>query len=650
MKKLIPWLLLVCLLCGCMHGAGGEQNPDTTMEGTATESGQLTDETVELESVNVHAFRASKTRPEVVVMDGRTAAFLTTEYAGGDFSKKQTRIQIYDLYTDTLKAEQLLEGEYTAVSFSAAEGVLALINKSEHTVVVLDATLQQLLTFQAEDAQGVLTEDMGTYYYTYGSKLYAQDTAGGTIEAVSVEYELLVDQILGYEPANNVLLLSIFEDPYTTDICVGALDLDTNAFVLLYRDVTGGHMADGGTVLERLDLEKMYSDVYYGDWTDAQVQLLPGFLLNNADYCTWHISGTDYIFQLAYDPALKSTIVESRLFRLGSTVSVCSIQEALDGAEISKIYALPDGNLLAMSTSRRGYQTYLICPEMLEFTPTDVTAEQAGNPVDTGVTENYALALQQRQLPEELAQARATADALEEKYGITILLSNQCQMPASGCDMPITTTDAAALPNEVQTIEAALAELERALELYPADFFRQFRNEAGERGLLVLLVENISHDLNVIGVSYKMGQWYPVAVDITSGQVWNTYCHEFWHATETRIGDLKESALDLAAWEACNPVEFSYSVDMESSYIEDQRFTYFYGDPADGVYFVDPYAKINSREDRARLMEYVMCSDYYAEDMLKYPAMRAKLQILCDGIRAVFDTTEWENVHWERFF
>ena len=648
MKKIILCLLLACMLCGCMPGA--DQPPETTVDGGVTESGLTVDETVELESVNPHAFRSSKTRPEVIVVDGRTAAFLTTEYSGGDFSKKQTRVQVFDLYTDTMNTELLLDGEYTSVTASAAVGNIPLINKADSTVLVLDKTLQQVLTFRAEDAEGVLTEDMSTYYYAWGSKLYAQDTAGGAAEAVSVEYELMVDQVLGYDETENILLLSIFEDPYTTDVCVGALDLDTNAFLLLYRDVTGGQIAQGGLVLERLDLEKMYSDVYYCDWTDAQLQMMPGFLLNNADYCTWHVSGTDYIFQVAYDPALKTTIVENRLFRLGDKITACSIHEALDGAEISEIYALPDGNLLAMSTSRRGYQTYLICPEMLEFTPADVTAQQENVLVDTVVTENYAQALQQLQLPEELSQARVTADALEEQYGITILLSSQCQMPASGCDMPITTTDAASLPNEAEAIEAALAELERALELYPADFFSQFRNEAGERGLLVLLVENISHDLNVIGVSYSMGQWYPVAVDITSGQVWNTYCHEFWHATETRIGDLKESALDLAAWEACNPAEFSYSVDMESSYIEDQRFTYFYGDPSEGVYFVDPYAKINSREDRARLMEYVMCSDHYAEDMLKYPAMRAKLQILCDGIRAVFDTTQWDDVHWERFF
>ena len=61
-------------------------------------------------------------------------------------------------------------------------------------------------------------------------------------------------------------------------------------------------------------------------------------------------------------------------------------------------------------------------------------------------------------------------------------------------------------------------------------------------------------------------------------------------------------------------------------------------------------AKVNAYEDRARLMEYVMCSDLHAEQMLAYPAMAAKLQILCDAIRTAFDTQNWETVHWERFF
>jgi hypothetical protein len=204
--------------------------------------------------------------------------------------------------------------------------------------------------------------------------------------------------------------------------------------------------------------------------------------------------------------------------------------------------------------------------------------------------------------------------------------------------------------NEAAAIEEALKRLEEVLVMYPHNFFAHFKNEAGERGMLILLVEDISADINVIGVSYTMGQWYPVAIDITSGQVKSTYCHEFWHATENRIEDLNESALDLAAWEDLNPPGFRYTGDAKEGYWEDTRYTYFYGDPGEEVYFVDPYGKTKGQEDRARLMEYVMCADWEAEQMMKHPVLKAKLQLLSDAIDKVFDTDDWTDVRWERFF
>ena len=302
-----------------------------------------------------------------------------------------------------------------------------------------------------------------------------------------------------------------------------------------------------------------------------------------------------------------------------------------------------------MAVSSRGYQTWLICPEQLEFVPAELNPDQGSILVDATVLENYEKE-PVFDLPAEMAGVREMADRLEKTYDITILLSSQCELAASYCSMPITTTDKAGMYDEVGTIEEALKRLDEVLKMYPADFFGQFKNEGGERGLLVLLVEDISGDLNAIGVSYTMGQWYPVAVDITSGQVKSTYAHEFWHATENRIGDLDESALDLAAWEDLNPAGFRYPGDAREGYWEDTQYTYFYGNPDEEVYFVDPYGKTNAKEDRARLMEYIMCADWEAEQMMKHPVPKAKLQILSDAIREAFDTEGWEDVRWERFF
>lgn len=655
MKKIIPLLLLVCLLCGCTQPSGQETlaSTDPVMQETTAVTElpvepSVTLEEVELEAVNVHAFRKVTETPEVAVLDHRTAAFLTTEYPDKDYSRQCTRVQVVDLHMDMLITETLLDGTYTFLLHCGAPGHIALVDPETRDVIVLDQMLRQVLTFRAKNAEGILTKDLERYYFTWGSLLCYQDTATGGSDPVYMEYDLIFREVLDYDPEGNILLVSAYSGVYTADLCICAVDLDTEELLLLSKDVTGGSLAGEGVLLEKHNAELLYSDVYYCDWTDGELRTLPGFLVNNLDYAGWHISGSDYVCRVTYD-AQKVDIVEFQLFRLGETVSVCSLQDALDGAKITRMYALPDGNLLALEATRRGYRTYLICPDLLEFADAQLEITLGAERVDKELADRVSLEIQW-DIPQELEQVRQKADELETEYGITILISGQCTQALASSGMTITTTDQAGMKNEAGAIEDALEDLEDVLALYPEDFFRQFRNDAGERGLLVMLVEDFEDEMNIIGVAYELGQWYPIAVDITSGEVTNTYCHEIWHATEYRIQDMSESALDLAAWNDCNPAGFKYSGNMTPSYIEDTQYTYFMGLAWEDVYFVDPYAKINGNEDRARLMEYVMCSDLHARLMLEHPAMREKLQILCDAIRQTFDTENWEDVHWERFF
>lgn len=655
MKRIIALLMLACLLCGCTP-VGNADNTTAAAETTDVSCfSEPTEETVPsfvqeevpLEAVNKLAFYKTTERPAVAVLDARTAVFLTEEYENKDFSKPYTRLRVLDLHMDAVRGEVLLEGEFAVMEHGASGGYLVLAIQEEDRILVLDRDLREVLRFQTEALDGVLSPDLSSYYYIWGSRLYCQNTQSGASVLYEAAHDLLLDEIWGYEPEENILLVSIFEDTYTANLCMGAIDLDDGSFSLLYRGITAGKMAQDGVILEKKHEDQLSSDLYYGDWKDEGLTILEDFLPNNMDFASWHIAGSDYLCKFTYD-STQVDIVDFQLFRLGETAEVCSLQSVFKGAKINDTYALPDGNLLALAVSSRGYQTYLICPDLLAFTPVELETVQGTSLVDQTILENY-----HREpvydLPENLAEVRAIADKLEKDYGITILISNQCALAASYCDMPIVTTDGAGLNDEVGAIREALKWLEIVLEMYPEDFFLQFRNEAGERGLLVLLVEDIEPGSNVIGVSYRMGQWYPIAVDITSGQVRNTYAHEIWHATENRIHDVDEGALDLAAWDELNPPGFRYS-GYTDDYMWDIQYTYFYGDPEEEVCFVDPYGKTKAQEDRARLMEYVMCSDWDGKEMMEHPVLRAKMQLLCDAIREAFDTDDWDELHWERFF
>ncbi len=654
MKKIVALLLLLCLLCGCADGNATTPTTVATEPASIPATSELAEETLEpfvqeevsLEAVNKLTFHKTNESPAVAVLDERTAAFLTEEYVNKDFTKRYTRIRVLDLHMDVVRREELLEGEFSVMENCGSGGYLALAIEEEDRILVLDRDLQEVLNFRTEALDGVFSPDLTSYYYVWGSRLYCQDTVNGTSTLYEASYDLLLDEIWGYDPQENILLVSVFEDTYTANLCMGAIDLDSGGFSLLYRGITAGKMAANGVILENKHEDQLSSDLYYGDWKDEGLKILMDFLPNNMDFASWHIAGSDYLCKFTYD-STQVDIVDFQLFRLGDTAEVCSLQSLLKGAKINGTYALADGNILAVAVSSRGYQSYLICPDQLEFAPVELEMIQ-GNPlVDQSILENY-----HREpvfdLPENMAEVRAQADELEKTYGVTILLSNQCALAASYCDMPIVTTDGAGIHDEVGAIREALKWLEDVLKMYPEDFFRQFRNQAGERGLLILLVEDIEPGSNVIGVSYRMGQWYPIAVDITSGQVRSTYAHEIWHATENRINDVDEGALDLAAWENLNPTGFRYS-GYTDNYMDDTQYTYFYGNPEEEVCFVDPYGKTKSQEDRARLMEYVMCNDWHGEKMMGHPVLRAKLQLLCDAIREAFDTSTWGDLHWERF-
>ena len=655
MRKILGLMLLACLLLGC-QSPNRAPSTETALPSVTTSVTEAVPETtlepfireeVTLDPVNQLAFCKTKESPSVAVLDNRTAAFLTREYQNMDFSVPYTRIRVLDLHMDVVRREVLLEGEYEVIPHCGANGYLALTVKEEDRVLVLDMDLREVLTFRTKAPDGVLSPDLSRYYYVWGSRLYCMDTQSGNSQLYQASHDLLLDEIWGYEPVDNILLVSVFEDTYTANLCMGAIDLDNGEFMLLYRGITAGKIAGNGVILENKHEDLLSSDLYYGDWSDDKLKILWDFLPNNMDFASWHVAGSDYLCKFTYDNT-QVNIVDFQLYRLGQSTEVCSLQSFFKGAKINGTYALVDGNLLAVAVSSRGYQTYLICPDQLTFDPVEPETEPGNDLVDGSILENYHRE-PDVELPEKMAEVRARADELEETYGITILLSNQCKLAASYCEYPIVTTDGAGLKDEVGAIREALKWLEEVLKRYPENFFRQFRNEAGERGLLVLLVEDIKPGSNVIGVSYGMGQWYPIAVDITSGQVRSTYYHEIWHATENRIGDVAESALDLAAWEDLNPAGFRYS-GYTDDYMGDTQYTFFYGNPGEEVYFVDPYGKTKGQEDRARLMEYVMATEWDAKMMLEHPVLKAKLQLLCDAIRQSFDTEDWEKLYWERFF
>lgn len=651
-KVLLLFFSMLLLLAGC--AANPEPTETQVIETTVLAPTETTAPT-ELPSViqaevNALSYHSSGERPEVYILDEWTAAFITVEHAPGDYAQQFTRIQLWDLYTDTPMAEKTLDGYLTPLNQEAGTGFLALADEALGLIHVLDGELSEILSFETGDVEGVLSRDLTAYYYLWGNDLYVLNPQSGEAEPVTLAQDLPLCALYGFDSAENVLFVTAYTDPFTTEVCIAAIDMEQGDFSLLHKGATEAQAAWDGILMKNNDPESMHSDVSYLDWEEGLIRELPAFMTNDGSFSTWHIAGSDYVCKVTFDAIQKDEPKDFQLYRLGQTVTVCSVMELLDGAKLTELYYLPGGNLLGLDVTRRGFTPYVICPDMLTFTEADAPEESQEEPVDASVLEDYRTELEGLELPETLSEARQTADQLEEEFGVTILLSNQCATPVSGAGMTIVTTDQANLTNEPGQVASALEELRKALELYPDGFFLQFRNEAGQRGLLILLVEDFEDNRNIIGLSYGMGQWYPVAIDITSGEAFSTYCHEIWHATENRINEINSDLLSAKNWDPMNPEGYVYTYDTSENYIYDVQNTFFFEYNEAQIYFVDSYGKTKPQEDRARIMEFIMTSERYAREMADIPALRLKLKVMSDAIRQTFDTESWGKVYWERFF
>ena len=641
-------LLVTLLLTGCMPVLPTEPTtaPATTpVTEPATEpTTQPTEPLPVLQAVNPLSFRQTNKAPQFCVVDSRTVATVLSESRGGQW---QTDVQILDLYTDEVLAETTLEGNMVPMT-GCCDGYLVLFDENTKEATVLDTKLNTALTFAAPSIGGVLLPDLGAYYYIWGSQLRKIDTATGEDTQVEAKPALPTTEIVGYDRDRNMLAVKGAVDVYSSDGCMMAIDLATMECLMLHVTASSGTLAADGVCMTGEGKDEFHEDIVYADWASGGIYSYEDLLRNDKDTNTWQIPGSNYCLQVVYDPESNTKAADMQLFCLGQTLTVCSLMEPMDSARLKELHVLPDGNLLGIAVNRRGYQMYILCPEQLQFNEAAKPDETAKGLVDDHVITLHEQAQADQKLPDTLKEVRAQADAIGQLYGVTVLMSNQCKSAITVSSMDITTTDQAEMENEAEVIAEALKTLDKALKQYPKDFFRQFQDEAGEHGLLILLVENFEGDeRGVIGLCYEMYPWYTIAVDITTWEVYNTFCHEIWHATENRINDTTPGLLLPDVWDACNPEEFVYTYNTSISYIEDVEYTFFEETDSNRVFFVDPYAKTNPYEDRARLMEYVMCSKY-AEDILESPAMMMKLMIMSDAIRQAFDTEAWESVYWER--
>ena len=361
----------------------------------------------------------------------------------------------------------------------------------------------------------------------------------------------------------------------------------------------------------------------------------------------WMVSGSQY--------ALASDRQGEVLFRLGQTLERCEVTSALAetgvNGHLSTVCWLPTVQMLLgmmYDTVQDALRLVVLDPARMTFTSCGETTEAPSFlTVDEDVTGAYWGELAGQPAPEDMAALRAYADRLEEKYDVDILLSDQCAEPCEASWEDITTTDQAGLEDEVAAIYPALEALDRTLALYPEGFFAQFRNARGEGGVQFLPVSEFHMSFEVIGMSFENGDWHCIAYQVSNERLETLLCHEIWHAMEDKLISENWNAIDSWTWSACNPRGFDYYYDYDDAMNEADGSWLYFG-TAEDVYFVDAYSTMNPREDRARIMEYILGAEDEADALAQHPVIRQKLEIMAAAVRAGFDTTGWGVTRWEQ--
>ena len=556
-----------------------------------------------------------------------------------DYDRAITSLAVVDIATDRTVTYRELEGCWELQEQQFSDDRAVLFNWEASTWQFVGADLTDIGTFSSDQTGGFFSLDGSSYYFVQDDVLCRADVDGGQTERVTLQTDMRFMDVAGRYPGSDTLFLHCLLSPYSTESGTAILDPATGTYTMLQKDWFATYYGADSPELLRFNNETMGYDVLYasgGKYYQADAALLHA---DEADILP--VPGSAYLLGVAQD---------TTLYRLESSISACLLQaEQLDGTLRNAVW-LPEQVLVGCVYGGGSFHLTAIDPAQLTFTQvSDGMAVDDPMAVDTALTEVYWNSLNGQPLPATLQEARDYADQLEERYGVTILLSAQGQEACEAVwDATVTTTDQWPLEDEPYAIARTLEALDRALALYPEGFFRQMRNTMGEGGVRFIPVGHIENDVNAVGLTYETYGWQNIYIDVTLGTFESVICHEIWHATEGVISYRDWVSFDPGNWSVCNPDGFFYNEDVEDADPNPSRGTFNYEMDAQNVYFVDAYARTNAKEDRARIMEYVMANEDLAGALMQSPHITQKLEAMCQAIRNSFDTSAWGDLRWER--
>ena len=615
-KRLISFLLLCMLLCGCSaNPSSGETTslPDTT----ATEAAATTPQgfyapgsTLETETggaVRVYPLRRSD-----------VSGFLVLGQDLVLFSGSETTTTLTLLSGETMYPAATVELDFVLTvqnySLRLCGSGFSFFDPLTNETVVMDSSLREISRIPAPADMvnlPLLSADRSTLYYCTATAIRAWDLETG-IRRVLKEIAYPSQSVTGLLLEDSVLACSISDSDY-----------DTNT--LYISTETGATLSMTSDIWEITASDSQYyaivpigatQSLVFGQPNGTSMELLPKKL---SIACSF-LPGT-------HGAVLHRLDEEYRI--------VLDYYDLETGRCISSLPLSTQTNPWSIQTDANGFVYFLNFSETYDSVTLyrwDPAALPANDP------EVYTAVYYTEDNPDlaGLADCQLYADEIGSRYGIRVLVAGEATaVQPWDYDMEA--------EYRVSVIRQELEQLDAHLSNYPESMLQTLAERF--EGLNICIVRQLtgtpeSGSLDTAsGIQFweDFGAYIALAVGMETE---HALYHELCHLIDTVVLN-ESSAYDR--WDELNPSGFEYDYNYitnaqrdASAYLQENT-----------RYFIDTYSMSYPKEDRARIMEYAMTEGN--ESLFQSTTMQAKLKLLCVGIREAFglkkspDTFLWEQ-------
>lgn len=532
------------------------------------------------------------------------------------------QLQILDIYTDTVLRTVTLQGTRELVLQMFPDGCFVIADAATMEYTVYDRTLTEQLRFTAPSVEGVFSHDRKTLYYLESHVLYRMDIATGDRGPVTLQEDLRFQSLAGIHPDRELLVAHPSLSHYTDHYGLAVIDLSDGSLRLLTDRLSHVWLTEDRFYGIGMNPTVYGNDVYLGSLTGGPVERLECGQIGD-DQMGWSVLTGSHLLLRRFAPDEGER--DTALFDLANGTRADLKDYGFIDCAFGSVWLPQEQLILGFYEVGDYFHPVLMDPKAMTFAPGPVpTTAQWQEPVDGDLLERWQDTVDGPDLPDTLTAQRQTADRLQTTYGITIRLAGQTELPCRYAGQTAeTVTDPAA-------ITAALTTLEQELAKYPTDFFAPFRNTAGEGGLCINLTGTLQGALSPTGFCRMIRDRLEIGLDITSLSLSQTIHHEIWHAIETT---LSPDRFDTPQWASCNPAGYEYYRQYDLGYQSLIKWTWTHGS-SDPIHFVDPYARINGGEDRAKLWELVMTID--TTSLRASTPISQKLDIMQNTMQTLF--------------